>query len=229
MRRLGKINFFTGYENLTRLCSQCLEYYSAYEFCYEFNSSQDVCDECGKRIFCHLLYKDSLDKKSHWEVQVIQLRRKKGSKEFKIEEDTKKAFLSFFAELGEKIFNEADYVSETGFKRFIGESGLCVHSLIEAVCQTLAKKDIFIPRVGDKIYIEGALYLSHGADDFAGGLATVTGVRGKGARMVSVKEVPGEFAWEGYLAEKQDALREMYGESAACPTPDYSPESNEPW
>jgi len=29
------------------------------------------------------------------------------------------------------------------------------------------------PQVGDEIYIQGAMYLSHGVDDYNGGLATV--------------------------------------------------------
>jgi hypothetical protein len=229
MKRLGKINFYSGYDNLTRICNDCLKYYKKYEFCYEFSSSEDICDECGKRIFCNNLYKDSLDKKSHWEIRIIQLRRKKGDKKFEIEEEVKKRFLVFFTNLGEKILTEADYVSETGFRRFIEERERSVNSIIEIVCRELVEKDIFIPRIGDKIYIEGAMYLSHAIDDFAGGLATVTKVRGREKHMISVKEVSGEFAWEGYLAEKQEDLKELYGKNKAGATPDYSPEFNEPW
>jgi len=33
-----------------------------------------------------------------------------------------------------------------------------------------------LPEVGDKIYIEGAMFLGHGEDDYNGGLATISKV-----------------------------------------------------
>jgi hypothetical protein len=33
------------------------------------------------------------------------------------------------------------------------------------------------PNVGDKIYVEGTIYLTHGVDDFRGGICTVKAVQ----------------------------------------------------
>lgn len=81
-----------------------------------------------------------------------------------------------------------------------------------------------IPKVGDKIYIRGAMFISHGEDDYCGGIATVSKVSDDG--FVSVLEVPNwSFGWIS-LEKDQEKLKKQYGDQKAHPDPDYSPESN---
>ena len=85
-----------------------------------------------------------------------------------------------------------------------------------------------IPKVGDKIYVPSSIYVYRGADDFAGGIATVSKVEtSKGRCFVTVKESPGSsYNWE-HLEKQQVELKEMYGEEIAHPDPDLRPEFND--
>jgi hypothetical protein len=89
----------------------------------------------------------------------------------------------------------------------------------------------YIPKVGDEIYVDTSLYLSHGADDFIGGKATVIEVKdgksaGKVVPFVVVKEKPyAQLNWE-FLREKQAKLAEEFGERRAHADPDLRPEFN---
>ena len=95
------------------------------------------------------------------------------------------------------------------------------------------------PNVGDKIYVEGMVYLHHGVDDFRGGLCTVKEVRShfeKGEEAVFSVEVDEDsgtwYTWTGYLEPRQEEWKKIYGEQKAGPKPDYRPEFNderEPW
>jgi hypothetical protein len=89
-------------------------------------------------------------------------------------------------------------------------------------------------RSGDQIYVESYCFLSHGADDVAGGLATVVDVRYTpcprnpvNEYMVEVAEHPGVSYNLAHLLEKQDELRERFGDQRAHPAPDLRPEFNE--
>lgn len=87
------------------------------------------------------------------------------------------------------------------------------------------------PKVGDDIYVYTSLYLSHGADDFQGGLCKVSRVdkeisAGKPTVFVVVKERPGHsYNWE-YLAERQAELKKEFGRRRGRPDPDNHPDSN---
>jgi len=90
------------------------------------------------------------------------------------------------------------------------------------------------PNVGDRIYIEGTIYLTHGADDFQGGLCTVKAVQShieKGEEVVSsveVEEDPGTwYRWTGYLEPRQEEWKKIYGERKGGPKPDLRPEFND--
>jgi hypothetical protein len=94
------------------------------------------------------------------------------------------------------------------------------------------------PKVGDKIYIEGMIYLTHGVDDFQGGICTVKAVDSQGkegeeSSSVEVEEDPGTwYRWTGYLEPRQEEWKKIYGEQKAGPKPDFRPEFNvdhEPW
>jgi len=86
-------------------------------------------------------------------------------------------------------------------------------------------------KVGDVIYVRGAMFMSHGVDDYVGGKATVSKVEqgmsaGKMVPFVSVREIPGCSMNWNMLAEEQDALRECFGNEWAYPDPDDRPEFN---
>jgi hypothetical protein len=93
-------------------------------------------------------------------------------------------------------------------------------------------KLVLVPKPGDVVYVDTDLYLSHGADDFRGGKATVAAVRpgtSKGGEVpfIEVEQNPGCFYnWE-VLAAKQDALAAEFGDTWAHPDPDLRPEFNE--
>ena len=74
------------------------------------------------------------------------------------------------------------------------------------------------PNVGDRIYVEGTIYLSHGADDFAGGLCTVKAVKShfeKGHEVSSV-EIEEDLAADGlhFLAGDVDGDLPAVGDDA---------------
>lgn len=83
-------------------------------------------------------------------------------------------------------------------------------------------------KVGDTIYVDTCLYLSHGIDDFIGGQATVIEV-GDDIGMhpyVRIAERPSwRYNWQ-VLAEKQEEFKERYGDQTAHPQPDYDPKFN---
>jgi hypothetical protein len=86
------------------------------------------------------------------------------------------------------------------------------------------------PRIGQKIYIPSSRYISHGRDDIAGGLATITEVSEVGGAcnwFVKVAEVSISYNYK-ILMELQAELKEEFGEQLAHPDPDWSPDSNPP-
>lgn len=89
------------------------------------------------------------------------------------------------------------------------------------------KSEVSVPKVGQDIYIRGAMYMSHGEDDYEGGLAKVTEVKKeKYGVFVSVKEVPGHsWNWD-CLVEEQAQLKKEYKKKRAHPDPDTRPEFN---
>src|SRR5262245_31425788 len=87
-------------------------------------------------------------------------------------------------------------------------------------------------RQGDVIYVETELYLSHGRDDFRGGLAEVIRVRqersgGKPTPFICVAQQPGTWHNWRYLAAEQKKLLGEFGSMWAHPDPDDRPEFNE--
>ena len=92
------------------------------------------------------------------------------------------------------------------------------------------------PKVGDKIYVPGAMYVYRGEDDFAGGLATINKVERsetlpKGHTnylFIGIEERPGSMYNWNCLAEKQEEYKDQYGDAIAHPDPDNDPEFNQP-
>ncbi len=76
------------------------------------------------------------------------------------------------------------------------------------------------------------VYLSHGRDDFRGGLAEVIEVKaglsaGDSTVFVRLAQEPDTLHNWPYLAAKQKKLREEFGKNWAHPDPDNRPEFNE--
>lgn len=89
-----------------------------------------------------------------------------------------------------------------------------------------------VPAVGDDIYVPCAWYLSHGADDFHGGLAKVKKVIkekcGKSTiHGIEIVERPGTcYFWENGIGWDQKELKKEYGKKRSHPDPDYAPDAN---
>ena len=88
-----------------------------------------------------------------------------------------------------------------------------------------------IPEVDDDIYVPSAYYLSHGVDDFEGGLCRIVKIEcpewSKGTPFVEVAERPGHSYNLDYLLGRQDELRERFGDKRGKEAPDYDPRFNE--
>lgn len=91
-----------------------------------------------------------------------------------------------------------------------------------------------LPKIGEKIYVPTSLYLSHGLDDFAGGIATIEGIHTNdflppddiNYYMVSINERPNtHYNWK-HLLEEQDELKKKYKNKIAHLIPDDRPEFN---
>lgn len=88
------------------------------------------------------------------------------------------------------------------------------------------------PKPGDKIYVETTIYVTHGVDDFQGGLCTVAATRtsGEGEHEITeieIEEDPNNWMrWEGYLEPKQEEWEKEYSEQKGRLRPDFRPEFN---
>ena len=85
---------------------------------------------------------------------------------------------------------------------------------------------------GDVIYVDTELYISHGRDDFRGGLGEITEVvidkiGGKPVAFVRVAQEPDTLHSWPYLAPMQKKLRAEFRKNWAHPDPDFRPEFNE--
>jgi hypothetical protein len=88
-------------------------------------------------------------------------------------------------------------------------------------------------KVGDIVYVDTHLYLSHGLDDVIGGKAHVTNVYkgmsgGKMFTFIEVEEHPQSgYNWGQFLSHKQKTLAKEFGERWAKADPDTRPEFNQ--
>jgi hypothetical protein len=85
------------------------------------------------------------------------------------------------------------------------------------------KRKLKNPKVGQKIYVPDAMYISHGSDDFAGGIATVSRVyeHSNDDTYVDIKERPGHgYNWTGFIGPDQAKLKEEYKGRIAHADPD---------
>lgn len=86
-------------------------------------------------------------------------------------------------------------------------------------------------KIGGQLYLPTSAYLSHGVDDFHGGLAVVNKINkgisgGKPTLFVGFVEHPGHSYNLPILLEEQTELRERFGTQRAYPDPDYREEFN---
>ena len=86
--------------------------------------------------------------------------------------------------------------------------------------------------IGQDVYVPSSLHLTHGVDDFAGGLCRVvridTDMSPVEIPFVEVEEDPGTLHNWHYLMENQDEWRDRYGDRRGRHDPDFRPEFNEP-
>jgi hypothetical protein len=87
-------------------------------------------------------------------------------------------------------------------------------------------------RKGDIIYLDTDLYVSHGVDDFRGGLAEVAAFgmdisAGNPTPFVKVMQLMDTWHNWQLLAEQQRKLRAKFGKNWSHPDPDFRPEFNE--
>lgn len=87
-----------------------------------------------------------------------------------------------------------------------------------------------LPKVGQDIYVDTQLYLSHGRDDFTGGLAQVASVTEeywpKATAVVHIVERPGHGYFWHLLEAQQEDLQKQFGNRRSYPDPDNSHEFN---
>jgi hypothetical protein len=99
---------------------------------------------------------------------------------------------------------------------------------IQAACDECELPEL---RAGDVIYVGSAFHLTHGRDDFQGGLAEVIAyttelVASTQVPYVRVAQRPGTwYGWLG-LAPKQKELRARFGKNWSHPDPDDRPKFN---
>jgi len=91
------------------------------------------------------------------------------------------------------------------------------------------------PNPGDEINVPSMIYLSHGADDFQGGLCKVAATRdsmqsGKAVTFKEIEEDPGSWKlWDTYLEPMQESLKEKFGNQKGKLDTDLRPEFNRGW
>ena len=83
------------------------------------------------------------------------------------------------------------------------------------------------PKIGDHIYVDSSLSISHGSDDFCGGLATISNVKksmsaGDMVWFIEISESNSRSYNYKMLIEtgKQENLKKEFGENKAHPDPD---------
>jgi hypothetical protein len=92
--------------------------------------------------------------------------------------------------------------------------------------RTVKVETITIPEVGDKIYVNSSFSISHGSDDFTGGVATVTKVYKSmsggdpNCLFVEIAEGNRGYNWTQILSQEQAKLKKEFGKSKAHPSPD---------
>ena len=83
-------------------------------------------------------------------------------------------------------------------------------------------------KIGDIIYIDTELHVSHGIDDIIGGKTKVTKIeKGENGRVWVWTELDPstQYNWN-MLSEEQEKLKKEFGDSWAYAKPDYRPEFN---
>ena len=84
-----------------------------------------------------------------------------------------------------------------------------------------------IPKIGDIIYLDTQLHLSHGIDDLRGGRARVISVNKEhGSYWITTEVDPSSSYKWSYLNEEQDRLKKEFGLKWAHSDPDYRSELN---
>lgn len=85
----------------------------------------------------------------------------------------------------------------------------------------------YIPKIDDEIYIDTSIYVTHGEDDFIGGICTITYVEETRPQhyWIEIAEDRGRFSWK-YDKEEQEQLKAKFGASRGHRRPDFREEFN---
>jgi hypothetical protein len=132
-------------------------------------------------------------------------------------------------------------MSETEMRFFCLETNKAFATHVEAIACAARFREIqracdegLVPdlRPGDIIYVDTSLYVSHGVDDFRGGLAEVAEFAmqksaGKPTPFVKVNELIDTWQNWQMLAADQRKLRAEFSRSWAHPDPDHRLEFNQ--
>lgn len=93
------------------------------------------------------------------------------------------------------------------------------------------------PKIGNDIYIDTSIYVSHGKDDFHGGLCKIIKINKNSILpvdsdnyiMICVEENPGHSYNWNYLIENQEKWKIKFGETRGYQDPDDRLQFNIPW
>lgn len=102
-------------------------------------------------------------------------------------------------------------------------------------------KEQTLPSLGKDFYLGTELYMSHGIDDFDGGLCRIINIINEEIKhpknerppinmlYVEFEERPGfKYNWN-YIIKNQEEWRKAYGKRRGRPIPDYRREFNDPF
>lgn len=124
----------------------------------------------------------------------------------------------------DEMFNDLDEEEEAELERRLFVQGVTIGK--PKNCEKES------PVTGQDIYVPSAAYLSHGKDDFQGGLCRVIEIEkgrseGKLTYYVRVAERPNfSYNWLS-LKQQQEELKKRYGDKRGHAEPDNSAESND--
>lgn len=83
------------------------------------------------------------------------------------------------------------------------------------------------PKIGQEVYVDSSLYLTHGVDDFMGGLCKISSVHFIGNTYeIAVAEDPDVYSSWTELEKEQGALKKKFGIKRGHKRPDNRNEFN---
>lgn len=154
------------------------------------------------------------------EIKLLDKKRRTAKGLTKVEEKK-------FCKLNSELTGFPEKVFTTDFEKKLT-------SIIQKTDKFIKEIKSDIPKKDDKIYVPSSLYMSHGADDFAGGIATISKVEYNEKLskdhvnycFIGIKERPGCMYNYKDLLSQQKELKKSYKKQIAHPDPDLHPDAN---